>query len=355
MSQPPGFEDRDHPDYVCHLHKSLYGLKQAPCVWFHRLSEFLLGLGFVASKTDSSLFILRTNSHVLYVLIYVDDILVTSNDSSQVSLLLRQFATEFSIKDLGDLHFFLGIEAVQNFTGLLLSQTRYIRDLLSKAGMIDCKPVQTPMAMTQGSDSGGAPYPDPTQYRSIVRALQYVTLTRPDISFAVNKVCQFMQSPSSDHWVMIKCILRYLQATADHGLQIQRSTSRSLQASSDADWAGSGTDRHSTGGYAIFFSPNLISWASRKQKIVARSSTESEYKALADASAELIWLESLFQELGYPLHGPSILWCDNIGATYFSINPVFHARTKHVEIDFHFVREHVARHQLSVQFISTQD
>nr|XP_019701511.1 uncharacterized protein LOC109504844 [Elaeis guineensis] len=154
--------------------------------------------------------------------------------------------------------------------------------------MVDCKPVQTPMAMTQGSDLEGAPYLDPTQYCSIVGALQYVILIRPDIFFAVNKVCQFMQSPSSDHWVMVKHILRYLQAIADHGLQIQRSTSRSLQAFSDVDWAGSGTDRRSTKGYAIFFGPNLISWASRKQKTVARSSTESEYKALADASAELI-------------------------------------------------------------------
>ena len=251
--------------------------------------------------------------------------------------------------------FFLGIEVVRNSAGLLLSQNRYIKDLLLKAGMVDCKPVQTPMAMTKDSDSGGAPHPDPTQYRSIVGALQYVTLTRPDIFFAVNKVCQFMQSPNTDHWIMVKRILWYLQATADHGLHIRRSTSRSLQAFSDADWAGSGTDRHSTGGYAIFLGPNFISWASRKQKTVARSSTESEYKALADASAELIWLESLFQELGHPLHGPPILWCDNIGATYLSANPVFHARTKHIEIDFHFIRERVARHQLSVQFISTQD
>nr|XP_019701956.1 uncharacterized protein LOC109504925 [Elaeis guineensis] len=136
-----------------------------------------------------------------------------------------------------------GIEAVQNSTELFLSQTLYIRDLLSKAGMVDCKPVQTPMAMTQGFNSGGAPYPNPTQYHSIVGALRYVTLTCSDIFFTVNK---------------------YLQATADHELQIQRSTSHSLQAFSDADWAGSGTDRRSIGGYAIFLGPNLISWASRK-------------------------------------------------------------------------------------------
>lgn len=163
MSQPLGFEDYDHSDYVCHLHKSLYGLKQATHAWFHRLPQFLLQLGFVASKTDPSLFILRMISHVLYVLIYVDDILVTSSNSSQVSLLFLQLATEFSIKDLGDLHFFLGIEIVRNSIGLLLSQTRYIRDLLSKAGMVDCKTVQTLMAMTGDSDSGGAPHPNPIQ------------------------------------------------------------------------------------------------------------------------------------------------------------------------------------------------
>ncbi|XP_043704591.1 uncharacterized mitochondrial protein AtMg00810-like [Telopea speciosissima] len=151
--------------------------------------------------------------------------------------------------------------------------------------MVDCKAVKTPMATTvKPSDSGGALMFDPTKYRSVVGALQYVTLTRPDVSFSVNKVCQFMHAPTEDHWQLVKRILRYLRSTQSHGLLIERSPIRSLQAFSDADWTGDSADRKSTGGFAIVLGLNLISWTSRKQRTVARSSIEAEYKALADAS-----------------------------------------------------------------------
>ncbi|XP_043694422.1 uncharacterized mitochondrial protein AtMg00810-like [Telopea speciosissima] len=287
MAQPPGFEDPTHPDYVCRLHRSLYGLKQAPRAWFQHLSQYLVGLGFVASKTDPSLFLYRSSSVIIYLLIYVDDIIVTSNTASQVTALLQQLANEFSIKDLGPLHFFLGIEAIHS-KGLLLSHSRYIRDLLQRAGMTKCKPILTPMAVSSSSDSGGEKFSDPKRYLSIVGALQYITLTHPNVAFAVNRVCQFMHSPTNHHWSMVKCILRYLKHTSTHGFLLERSTNLGLQAFSDADWAGNDSDRRSTGGYAIFLGPNLISWQSRKQKTFSRSSTESEYKALADATAELI-------------------------------------------------------------------
>ncbi|XP_043687457.1 uncharacterized mitochondrial protein AtMg00810-like [Telopea speciosissima] len=234
---------------------------------------------------------------------YVDDIIVTGSDPSMGSTLLHRLSQEFSIKDLGDLHFFLGIEVNRTAKGLLLTQSRYIFDLLTRTGMVDCKPVKTPMATTtKFSDSGGVSMPDPTKYRSTVGALQYVTLTRPDSSFAVNRVCQFMHAPIEEHWQLVKRILRYLKSTQTAGLLIDRSSSRSLQAF----WVGYGSDQKSTGGFAIFLGPNLVSWVSRKQRTVTRSSTEAEYKALADASAELIWLESLLAELGYPLHGPGV-------------------------------------------------
>lgn len=196
---------------------------------------------------------------------------------------------------------------------------------------------------------------DTTRYRSVVGALQYLSLTRPDISFSVNRVCQFLSAPTSLHWAAVKRILRYLHSTLDLGLCITKSGSSLLSAFSDADWAGNPDDRRSTGGYAIFFGGNLVSWSSRKQPTVSRSSTEAEYKAVANTTAEVIWIQVLLRELGISELRPPSLWCDNIGATYLSANPIFHRRTKHVEVDYHFVRERVASRQLDVRFISSKD
>ncbi|GJW82751.1 gag/pol polyprotein [Tanacetum coccineum] len=187
-------------------------------------------------------------------------------------------------------------------------------------------------------------------------------ISRPDIAFAVNKVCQYMHAPTENHWSAVKRILRYLHGTVEHGMLIRRSSGSTLQAFtdvlwkgnpdtsleafSDADWAGDSDDRRSTGGFAIYLGSNLISWTARKQRTVSRSSTEAEYKALADTVAELTWLQALLNELGIRSSSTPILWCDNLGATYLSANPIFHARTKHVEIDYHFVREKVAQGDL---------
>jgi histone deacetylase 1/2 len=171
----------------------------------------------------------------------------------------------------------------------------------------------------------------------------------------VNKVCQFLHAPTTEHWSAVKRILRYIQDTSKVGITFVRSSSTLLSAFSDADWAGSIDDRRSTGGFAIFIGSNLVSWSARKQATVSRSSTEAEYKALANATTELIWVEALLRELGVKLKEKPCLWCDNLGATYLSVNPVFHARTKHIEIDFHFVRERVAENLLDIKFISSKD
>lgn len=242
--------------------------------------------------------------------------------------------------------------------GLLLSQAKYAGDTLARVGMIKCKPMLTPLSTSEKLscyEGTALSADDRTRYRSIVGALQYLTLTRPDLAFSVNKVCQFLHAPTNVHWTAVKRILRYVQHTLGFGLRLNKSSSTLISAFSDADWAGNIDDRRSTAGFAVFFGSNLISWSARKQPIVSRSSTEAEYKSMTNAIAEVIWLESLLKEFGVRMEKVPCLWCDNLGATYLSAKPVFHARAKHIEIDFHFVRERVTNKQLQIRLISTDD
>jgi histone deacetylase 1/2 len=322
MLQPPGYVDPRYPHHICKLEKSLYGLKQAPRAWFARLSSKLQSLGFVPSKADVSLFVYKDKSITIYMLVYVDDIIVVSSTSSAADQLLKQLRSEFPVKDLGSLGYFLGIEVKHVKNGVLLYQQKYVNDLLKRTNMLQAKSVCTPMASTdklsryEGELLNAT---EVTQYRSVVGALQYLTLTRPDIAFSVNKVCQFLQAPTSIHWSAVKRILRYLKHTSSLGLLIQRSNSLLLSGFADADWAGCPDDRRSTGGHAVFLGGNLVAWSSRKQPTVSRSSTEAEYKSVANATAEIMWIQGLLQELGIFLSRAPCLWCDNLGATYLSV------------------------------------
>jgi histone deacetylase 1/2 len=175
------------------------------------------------------------------------------------------------------------------------------------------------------------------------------------LAYLVNKVCQYLHAPTTAHWTAAKRILRYVKDTSRIGITFRKSSSTLLSAFYDADWAGCLEDRRSTGGFAIFIGPNLVSWCAHKQALVSSSSTEAEYKALTNATTELIWVEALLKELGVKLRVKPCLWCDKLGATYLSANRVFHARTRHIEIDFHFVRERVAENRLDIKFISAKD
>jgi hypothetical protein len=194
-----------------------------------------------------------------------------------------------------------------------------------------------------------------TEFRSIIGGLQYLSLTRPDICFAVNKLSQFMHQPIVTHWSAAKRLLRYLKKTIFLGIHINRQSSFDVTTFADADWVGNYDDRTSTSAYITFLGINPISWSSKKQCAVARSSTEAEYRSLATAMFETVWLLSLFKDLCLPIPSPPRLLCDNLGATHLSFNPVQHSRMKHIQIDLHFVCDMVQRKILNVQHVNTHD
>jgi histone deacetylase 1/2 len=326
MQQPPGYEDKLHPNCVCKLDKALYGLKQAPRAWYSRLCHKLEQLGFISSKGDTSLFFYRKGNITIFVLVYVDDIILASSSQEATTAFLRDLERDFSLKDLGDLNYFFGIQVKRDKDGLVLSQERYATDVLQRVNMSDCKPISTPLSTTKKlslHDGEKLGPEDSRRYRSIVGALQYLTLTHPDLSFAINKVCQFLHSPTVILWSTVKRILRYMKGTITSGLQIRKSPASFVSAFADADWVGCPNDRRSTGGFAVFFGPNLVSWTTRKQATVSRSSTEAEYKAITNATAEVMWIKKLLTELKVSHPSSARLWCDNLGDKYLSENQCF--------------------------------
>jgi hypothetical protein len=259
MKQPPGFVDSALPSNVCRLHKSLYGLKQAPRAWHTRLNDFLLSIGFRASKVDTSLFIFSVGVDICYLLVYVDDILLTGSNSFMLQRLIQLLSSEFKLHDLGSVHYFLGIEVQSTSMGLMLRQHKYTLDILTRAGMLSCKPVIAPIFTSKATILPNPLFSDTTRFRQIMGALQYLIFTRPDIFFAINRVCQFMHVPIDSHWAGVKRILRYLRGMTSYDLHITRSSSFAFHGFTDADWAGSVEDRKSMGGYLVFFGQMPIS------------------------------------------------------------------------------------------------
>ncbi|RVW52182.1 Retrovirus-related Pol polyprotein from transposon RE1 [Vitis vinifera] len=298
---------------------------KAPRAWFHKLREALHTWGFISSTLDTSLFIYKHNDNFLLLLVYVDDLLITGNNAPLIQTLIQDLHNRFALKDLGLVKDFLGFEALRITTGLHLTQSKYMIDLLTRTKMHSSKPVPTPMSAALKLHAASGPaFSDPTLYRSTIGALQYLTYTRPGIAFV---------------------------GTVHHGLHFTPASSLHLQVYTEADWASSIDDRHFTTGYCVFLGANLLTWSSRKQSVVARSSTEAEYRALSHASTEVAWLCSLFSELGISLVNTLVIWCDNQGVGALAANPVFHSRTKHIEVDVHYVREQVLDQKLVVSYV----
>lgn len=282
---------------------------------------------------------------------YVDDIVVMSSSSSLIDDITSKLSKEFSVKDLGALSFFLGIHVNRSKEGIFLSQQQYISNLLNDKGFGNVKPASTPMEpkvdLTQASGTA-LNHEDTTRYRRILGCLQYLTTTRMDISYAIYKLSQFFTNPNSSHWQALQHVLRYVSGLPFLGIMLRPSLSTIVEAFSNADWAGDASDQRSHGGFVVYYGGNIVSWRSKKQATVARSSTEAEFKSLTDDTAEVIWVTEVLRELGAPTSGQSTVWCESSSAISLSANPVLHNTTKHVAVSFHFVHEKVVDGSLLV-------
>jgi Reverse transcriptase (RNA-dependent DNA polymerase) len=352
MDLPPGYQCSGTKRKVCKLEKSLYGLKQSPRAWFGRFCSAMKGYKYEQSNSDHTLFFKRNQGKLTILIIYVDDMIITGNDHEEIKLLETRLSKEFEMKNLGGLKYFLGIEVARSDKGIFLSQRNYILDLLAEVGMLECKPVDTPMVQNQKLvvDPNQSPI-NRERYQRLVGKLIYLSHTRPDIAYAVSVVSQFMHSPSEEHMDAVMRILRYLKGSPGRGIMFEKHGHLEIAGYTDADWAGSVCDRKSTTGYFTFVGGNLVTWRSKKQNVVALSSAEAEFRGMVKGICELLWLRRLLTELGFEPISEMKLFCDNKAAIDISHNPVQHDRTKHIEVDRHFIREKIDSKIIEIPFV----
>ncbi|XP_021717830.1 uncharacterized protein LOC110685583 [Chenopodium quinoa] len=280
---------------------------------------------FTNSTMDNSLFIFKKGSEMAYLLLYVDDIILTASSDTLRRSIMDLLSSEFAMKDLGPLNYFLGIAVTRHKGSMFLSQRKYAEEIIDRAGMSSCKPSPTPVDTNpKVSATSSATFDDPSLYRSLAGALQYLTFTRPDISYAVQQVCLHMHDPRVDRMSALKRVIRYIKGTIDYGLHLYPSSFSTLVSYTDADWGGCPDTRRSTCGYCVFLGDNLVSWSSKRQPTLSKSSAEAEYRGVANVVSESCWLRNLLLELHSPIKKATMVYCDNVSAIYSSGNPVQH-------------------------------
>ncbi|CAN1754083.1 Retrovirus-related Pol polyprotein from transposon TNT 1-94 [Linum perenne] len=354
MQIPPGLSVQH--GMCCRLKKSLYGLKQASRQWFAKLTQSLLDHGFRQSSADYSLFIKGEDDHMVILLVYVDDIILASASQDEIDMVKLYLQSNFKIKDLGDLKFFLGLEVARSKSGIVVNQRKYCIELLNEAGFLECKSTKSPMdPNTRLSAEQGDKLENPGLYRQLVGKLHYLTITRPDIAFAVQQLSQYQSEPCVGHLQAAQRILRYLKSSPGQGLFYKSDNELVLQGFCDSDWATCPDTRRSITGYCTYLGSSLVTWKSKKQTTVSRSSSEAEYRALAHLVCEIQWLTVLLADLGVKVMTPVNIYCDNRSAIHIAENPVFHERTKHIEIDCHVTRERIKSGLIKLHHVSTEE
>jgi hypothetical protein len=343
VEQPTGFEDSEYPNHVYKLSKVLYWLKQAPRAWYECLQDFLITNGFKVSKADPTLFTKIIAKDLFVCQIYVDDIIFGSTNKSTCEEFSRIMIQKFEMSMMGELKYFLGFQVKQLQDGTFISQTKYTQDILNKFGMKDVKPIKTPMA-TNGHldlDMGGKSV-DQKVYQSMIGSLLYLCASRPDIMISVCMCARFQADPKEVHLRVVKRIMRYLVYTPKFRLWYPKGSTFVLIGYSDVDWVGCKIDRKSTSGTCQFLGRSLVSWASKQQNSVALSTAEAEYIAAGHCCVQLLWMRQTLRDYSYTLSKVPLL-CDNESAIRMADNPIEHSRTKHIDIRYHFLRDHQQR------------
>nr|GEW14526.1 retrovirus-related Pol polyprotein from transposon TNT 1-94 [Tanacetum cinerariifolium] len=336
--QPEGFIDVDHPRHVFKLKKALYGLKQAPRAWYDELLTFFLQNHFVKGTTDPTLFIRRFVDDILVVQVYVDDIIFGSTHSRYTQLFFDLMKSRFEMSMMGEMKFFLGLQVNQSPCGIFINQSNYVLEILKKYGMESCDPVGTPMEIKDklDLDQNGTPV-DATKYRSMIGALMYLTSSRPDIVHATCLCSRYQDKPTEKQLNEVKRIFRYLRGTINTGLWYTNDSGFELTGFSDADYAGCKDTFKSTSDGAQFLREKLVSWSLKKQDRTALSTAKAEYVSLSACCAQVLWMQTQLTDYGFHFNKISI-YCDLKSAIAISCNPVQHARTKHIAVRYHFIK-----------------
>ena len=294
-------------------------------------------------------------SHIAILAVYVDDIVITGDDVEEIKKLKERLGRAFEVKDLGPLRYFLGIEIARSSKGIILSQRKYVLDLLAETGMLGCRPCGSPIDRNHQTCAESGDPVDREKYQRLVGRLIYLCHTRSDIAYAVSVVSRYMHDPRTGHLEVVYQILRYLKGTPGKGLWFRANRHLNLEGYCDADWASSRDDRRSTSGYCVFVGGNLVSWRSKKQVVVSMSTAEAEHRAMALALCEMMWLKSLLKELRVLKNETMLLHCDNVAAINITNNPIQFDRIKHVEIDRFFIKEKIDSGALMLEYVKSRD
>ena len=365
MRQPQGFLEKGKEDHVCRLIRPIYGLKQAAKEWFDTMVPSITDFGFKQSTADPCLFIRFENDELATIVTQVDDFSIAADDLSLMTEIKKHLGSKFKIRDLGELKWFLGLQVTRDRPNrsLTISQSAYIISVLQRFGMEDCKPMPSPESPGAKLSKADSPTSmeskadmESIPYRSAVGSMMYATvMTRPDIANAVRTLASFNQNPGLAHWKAAKRVLRYLKGTINKGIRYDGRESAELVIFADADWANNPDTRRSVTGWVSQLCGGPISWKSRTQRSVARSSTEAEFMAAAsDAAAETLFLQRVLHDFGI-LQPTVTMFQDNQGAIALAQNPRHHSRTKHIDTRIHFIRDTVNANKIRLQYLPTNE